>query len=179
MGIIFTTLVLTVAFSHYKPTLSADEIREEAKKLGMVEGDESASGNAVEKKNSTTTTTKTGTKTTTTKTTTEEPSEKDKEDSKKSEDSKESKDDKKESKTDSKKSEESSEDSNIKVVVTGGEVSDVVSERLEEKGLVKDGGDYNAWLVRHGYDNSIRPGVYYIEEGSSYKEITKILSRDN
>ena len=151
IGIIVTTLVLMVAFSRHKPTLSADEIRHEASKLGMVMPSESASGDA-------------------------ENEEKNTDDEKLKNVNDEKEPDKEKEEKEKKDDEEESSKKKVKIVVSGGDYSDVVSEHLMEKGLIKDAEKYNRWLIRNGYDDAIRPGVYYIEKGSSYREIIKALT---
>ncbi len=144
VGIIFTTLILMIAFSKYKPKMSADEIRHEAGKLGMVMPEETATGNAIKEvvKNE---------KITDNKVTDE-------------------KEDKKDKKT-------TKEEKKIRFVVKGGEYSDKVSEHLADEGLVEDGEKYNKWLIRHGYDSQIQPGVYYIKKGSTKTEIIEALTQ--
>ncbi|MBE5900602.1 MAG: endolytic transglycosylase MltG [Lachnospiraceae bacterium] len=189
VGILVTTIVLTIAFWRFKPTLTADEIRLQARKLGMVEAEEAdKQQEETEKKEDSK-----EDKPTEPEENQEKP-EDEKSENEKSEDEKEKKEesekesDKKEDskkdettgkedkKDDSEKEDKEKEPRKIRFVVSGGEFSDVICEHLKEKGLIKNAERYNRWLGRHGYDNMIQPGVYRIKEGSTYKEIAEILS---
>lgn len=204
VGILVTTIVLSIAFFRFKPTLTADEIRLQARKLGMVEAEEAEKQNTEKETNE-----KENTETNK-KEDPEDPSKQTEDPKKDAEDTKEEaekekdteKDSKKEDSTekDSKKEDSAEKDSKkedsekestaqkteekkdeeepkkIRFVVSGGEFSDVICEHLKDKGLIKNAERYNRWLGRHGYDNKIQPGVYHIKEGSTYREIAEILS---
>lgn len=64
----------------------------------------------------------------------------------------------------------------IDFVIRGGQFSDVVSNNLAKAGLVPDGESYNKWLMRHGYDGKIQPGTYRIRMGATFKEIALIIT---
>lgn len=165
VGMIVTTLVFAIALMRYEPELSADEIRQKAAKLGMVMAEETASGNAQEKVD-----------------TTESDVIKEKDDTKESSDSEEKDDTKESSAVEEKNSDEekssrtTKETQKVRFVIQGGEFSDVVSNNLESKGLVKDGEAYNKWLMKHDYDGEILPGVYYIDSDATYQEIAEIIT---
>ncbi|MGN0312775.1 MAG: hypothetical protein ACI4CC_08365 [Lachnospiraceae bacterium] len=171
VGIIVTTLIFTIALLRYQPTLSADEIRKQASKLGMVMQEETASGNAESKQ--------------AVKEDSQQPTDilDSKEDSKS--ESKEDNDVTKEPEKDvdskdttASEEKEEVEVTTIRFVVRGGQFSDVVSNNLAEKGLVPDGEEYNKWLMRHHYDQDILPGVYYIKSDATFKEIAEILTTE-
>lgn len=157
VGMIVTTLIFTIALLRYQPTLSAEEIRKQAAKLGMVMQEETASGNAEPEQKAE-----------------EETQQKAEEELHQKADTSEPED---EPNTESKQTEED-EVTIIRFVVKGGQFSDVVSNNLAEKGLVSDGEEYNKWLMRHHYDQDILPGVYYIKSDATYKEIAEMLTTE-
>lgn len=191
VGIIATTILLTIAFFRYKPVLSADDIREQARKLGMVEAEavvsksdeteeikeESQEDNKEDKKDDGTN--KENQEAEDSKKSEKESDKKDKDEKKKDKKDDSKSDDKEsdDSKSDDKKSDDDKKEEprRIRFVVSGGEYSDVICNHLKDKGLIRNAERYNRWLGRHGYDNKIQPGVYFIKEGSSYREIAEKL----
>lgn len=179
VGVIVTTLIFTVALLRYQPALSADEIRQQAEKLGMVMPEESASGDAKKSED-------------------DQRREESASDQKEEDVPNSQKDTQQETKTDGEKSDEKTQDQTasqeekkktdepekqeepvtIRFVVRGGQFSDVVSNNLAEKGLVPDGETYNKWLMRHHYDQDILPGVYYIKSDATYKEIAEMITTE-
>ena len=61
-------------------------------------------------------------------------------------------------------------------VVDRGASSDKVAEKLFKEGLVDDAAAFNRYLVENHYDSSIQNGTFQITEGASYEEISKILT---
>ncbi len=57
-----------------------------------------------------------------------------------------------------------------------GDWSSDVSRRLEELDLVKDAGEFDAYLERNGYSNRIKAGTFTISSGASYEEIAKMIT---
>ena len=170
VGIIITTIIMSIAFHFYKPSLSADEIKEMASKLGMVmaleQGVDTASGNAdesndVNKKES-------------------ESSDSNVDSNKDDASSKESNEesDKENTKEDVSNQEDNqdTEDEYVEVVIKGGEYSDVVSNKIYEAGLVKNAEKFNKWLIKHGYDSMVQPGKYKIKKGSTKTESATIIT---
>lgn len=156
VGILVTAIILSIAFSRIKPTLSADEIRKEALKLGMVE--ESSLDDKKDESNVNVD---------------EEEAAKEEEDSNK--DSESDNEDVDEP-SDEKETEDADEGEIIVFEVKAGEFSDVVSKNLKKLGFIKSAKKYNKWLMKHGYDNLIQPGKYEIKMGASYKEIAEIIT---
>lgn len=158
VGIIVTTLIFTIALVRYKPSLSADEIRQQAQKLGMVMPSDTASGDAERKTDAEGSTGQ------------EKPVSQEKE-------TPENDTPKNETKAKEDPATKTSEESSvIKFEVKGGQFSDVVSENLASKGLVPDAEEYNKWLMKHHYDSDIQPGVYYINSDATFKEIAEIIT---
>lgn len=153
IGIIFSTIILSIAFARFRPTLSAEEIRKEAYKLGMVDEsnqtDEDEANEEISKTDG---------------------GDKNLKEDDNSEANMDTPDESNEDVEDDKK------ENKIKITIKGGEYSDVVSEHLKEAGLIKDAEKYNRWLMKNGYDSKIQPGVYSIKKGSSYKEIAEIIT---
>lgn len=61
-------------------------------------------------------------------------------------------------------------------VVDRGASSDKVAEKLFKEGLVDDAAAFNRYLVENHCDSSIQNGTFQITEGASYEEISKILT---
>lgn len=171
VGIIVTTLIFTIALLRYEPTLSADEIREKAAKLGMVMPEETASGDAKEQQ-------MTEDKGSTEDGATTGEVQVDQNESQKPGENKDSTKDSPamSSDTEPDTKTEKEEVTTIRFVIKGGQFSDVVSNNLAAKGLVPDGEEYNDWLMDHHYDSSIQPGVYYIKSDATYKEIAEMIT---
>lgn len=173
VGIMVAAIILSIAFARFKPQMSADEIRKEAKKLGMVEAtevnnnqkDEESGSNKDEKNISGGNSEAQG---------------EDAEDKKIAENNQDdNKPDENKSDDDSDDEAESDDEKKVKFVVKGGEFSDVVSENLKDAGFIKNAERFNKWLMKHGYDSKIQPGVYYIKKGAKYKEIAETLTENN
>jgi hypothetical protein len=66
----------------------------------------------------------------------------------------------------------------ITFTIEKGMSSDKVSKLLVTKGLIKDAGDFNQYIISVGKASVIRVGTYTLSEGASYEEIVeKITSR--
>lgn len=65
----------------------------------------------------------------------------------------------------------------IEFEIFKGESSDSISNRLEEQGLIENGGVYNSYLCSNGYDRKLHFGTYQLKIGMSEEEITKIITR--
>lgn len=64
----------------------------------------------------------------------------------------------------------------VKFTIQRGDSSDEVARRLYEAGLVDDADQFNTYLMKHHYANSILPGTISIPAGSTYKKIAKLLT---
>lgn len=63
----------------------------------------------------------------------------------------------------------------VEFEVEQGESSDAVARNLFQNHLVDDAEAFNDYVVSNGYDSRFMPGHFSIPEGSSYEEIVKIL----
>lgn len=168
VGMIVTAIILMIAFSRFKPSLSNEDIIKEAGKLGMIMPDEDSKD---DKEN-------------------ESSSEDNKDDNN---DTGESDDNTKESESDPSddnddggqsdsddnsgdNNENPEEDEYVVFVIRGGEFSDVISNHLFEKGLIDDAEKYNKWLMDNHLDEDLQPGTYTLKKGMTYAEIAEILS---
>lgn len=64
----------------------------------------------------------------------------------------------------------------VRFIISGGEYSDVICQKLKEAGLIDDADSYNKFLVEENYDNFINPGVYDIPKNATYEEIAVLLT---
>ena len=64
----------------------------------------------------------------------------------------------------------------VTIRIVRGDSSYTVSRRLEEAGLVDDAGEYDTYLVNHGYAQSIRTGTYQIPVDASWEEIAQMIA---
>lgn len=161
VGILVTVVLLMIAFAKYKPNLSADEIRKEAYKIGMIDEPSEEPEQSLDV------------------TEREEPSmmpTDSMEPSQTPEPSKEPEASEKPSAEPEESDSTGNGEEEIVFVIKAGEYSDVISQHLEDLGLVKNAEKYNKWLMKKGYDSLIQPGEYVLKQGASYKEIAKIIT---
>lgn len=74
------------------------------------------------------------------------------------------------------KDKEDKDKDTVTVEVVGGDVSRVVSGKVQEAGLVEDAEDFNSFMGANGYANNLQPGTYKIKKGATYKQIAEILT---
>lgn len=63
------------------------------------------------------------------------------------------------------------------LTVYKGEHSLTVAKRMQELGLIEDYKDFDDYLCDKGYSRYVNSGVYKIEQGLSYEELAKIITR--
>ena len=184
IGVILTTLILTIAKADNKPLTDA-QIRQRALELGMIEGSalkltdvqeeskESApssepakdSGESVTAESSSVaestasapeSTSSEPAATTDTRSTAEA-----------------------ETSTDTQVETESTKEQVEVVTITikGGDSSYTVSKALAAAGMVEDAVDFDNYLCNYGYSRSIRTGTYEIRSEMTYEEIAKLIAR--
>ncbi len=61
--------------------------------------------------------------------------------------------------------------------IVSGMTSESVAELLEEKGVISDAKEFNAYVVEQGYAGSIRTGNYEIVPDAAYDEIINFICR--
>lgn len=64
----------------------------------------------------------------------------------------------------------------VSITIRSGDVSRIVSARVQAAGLVDDASDFNTFLGKHGYDRLLHSGTYEIAVGSTYEQIAKVLT---
>ncbi|WP_458457826.1 hypothetical protein [Pseudobutyrivibrio sp.] len=150
IGIIFSTLFLTICLyfgkdSLAKETISDAEIIKRATELGMVMTDEGLEENVGEDipKDSTA-----------------------KEESSSEESA---------SVEQQNTSEVTEEVKYVPFTVKGGESSEMVSKNLKKAGLIDSVDDFNKYLNKLKIDNLIQAGTFYVMEGSSYDDLAALL----
>lgn len=183
-GILFCAIILFVAnLTDRNKNVSEEYIREEAKKLGMVEEvkeddlskildqDSQANQNNVAKKEDT------QQKNSEEKVSTEAKSENTTEAVTEATEEKTTEEKTTEKATETKKKEEEKKETNKQVTITikSGMYSNVVAQMLKKKGVIDDVNKFDNYLNKHGYANRIAVGTYKIKIGASYAEIAKII----
>ena len=67
----------------------------------------------------------------------------------------------------------------ISITIYRGNSSNVVAKYLADAGLVESASQYDAYLCRNGYDKCICVGDFEIPMGSTEEEIAKIITKRN
>lgn len=65
----------------------------------------------------------------------------------------------------------------VDITINPGEGSYVISQKLEQSGLIDDAAEYDVYLCDNGYHTKLRAGVHKIPMGSTREEIAKLLCR--
>ena len=65
----------------------------------------------------------------------------------------------------------------VDITINPGEGSYVISQKLEQSGLIDDAAEYDAYICDNGYHTKLRAGVHKIPMGSTREEIAKLLCR--
>ena len=65
----------------------------------------------------------------------------------------------------------------VDITINPGEGSYVISQKLEQSGLIDDAAEYDAYLCDNGYHTKLRAGVHKIPMGSTREEIAKLVCR--
>lgn len=173
VGIIISTIILTIAFSVKSSYISDEEIIERASKLGMVMQDEIKSEEISEDDSQVNQDDKT--KTDDEK---DEPIEANTEYQKPSERKNESKE---VEKTDDNSADEAVINENKDVVnyipftIKAGQSSNDVAANLQKAGLVDDAESFNKYLNSTGVDGLIQAGTFYVSDQSTYDDLAAIL----
>lgn len=72
------------------------------------------------------------------------------------------------------------EEKTIIITINSGDGSRTVSDKLKEAGLIEDAAAYDAFLCRNGYDKKIASGNHEILQGASEEEIAiALMQRGN
>lgn len=65
----------------------------------------------------------------------------------------------------------------VDITINPGEGSYVISQKLEQSGLIDDAAEYDAYLCDNGFHTKLRAGVHKIPMGYTREEIAKLLCR--
>lgn len=65
----------------------------------------------------------------------------------------------------------------VDITINPGEGSYVISQKLEQSGLIDDAAEYDAYLCDNRFHTKLRAGVHKIPMGSTREEIAKLLCR--
>lgn len=66
----------------------------------------------------------------------------------------------------------------VKIKVSGGDDSGVVSRKLYNAGLIENAAEFDAFLMQHGYDKKIATGEKTFYTGESWQEIAEKLIKN-
>ena len=64
----------------------------------------------------------------------------------------------------------------IKIEISSGDSSVVVSKKLEQAGLVSSAVEYDQYLCANGYDKKLSVGVHLIPQNAEYESIALLLT---
>lgn len=166
IGILISTIILSISFAMKKSDLSDDEIIARAKELGMVMEDtgKDTIPKATETEDEIPKSTENGSDTGQTGA---QPG---------TENSGETSVD---AGTDGADGTQPSQDGTVvqkEFTVEVGDSSNAVSQRLQEEGLVDNAEAFNKYMVDNNYANFVLPGTVTIPEGAGYEEVAGILT---
>lgn len=65
----------------------------------------------------------------------------------------------------------------VTIVISQGDASDTVARKLYSAGLVENAGEFDAFLMQHGYDKRISTGTKTINKDDSWQEIAEKVTR--
>ena len=182
IGIIFSTLLLTICFyfgkdSLAKETLSDAEIIKRATELGMVMTDEGLEENvgedipkdsSIESKDKSSMNSK--------ENIIEEAVNESANESPKDSTAKEESSSEESASAEQQNANEVTEEVKyVPFTVKGGESSEMVSKNLKNAGLIDSVDDFNKYLNKLNIDNLIQAGTFYVMEGSSYDDLAALL----
>lgn len=71
---------------------------------------------------------------------------------------------------------ETADTSPLAITIEPGDSSNTVADKLFAASLVDDAAAFNKYLVDNKYDSSIQPGTFTIPKGTTYEEISKLLT---
>ena len=182
IGIIFSTLLLTICFyfgkdSLAKETISDAEIIKRATELGMVMTDEGLEENvgedipkdsSIESKDKSSMNSK--------ENIIEEAVDESANESPKDSTAKEESSSEESASVEQQNANEITEEVKyVPFTVKGGESSEMVSKNLKKAGLIDSVDDFNKYLNKLNIDNLIQAGTFYVMEGSSYDDLAALL----
>ncbi|RDU22402.1 hypothetical protein [Anaerosacchariphilus polymeriproducens] len=160
VGVIITTIILSISLYGRNKSLTDKEIIERAKELGMVE-QEKNKNNQSQKLQDLKEEQENQSKETENK---KKPEKKEQDIPKNKNENVEKKD------TTSEKTKEM-----IQVDITGGLGSNAIAELLFNAKLVDDAVAFNSFLTKNNYDEKLGAGAFRIPMGATYEEVAKIL----
>lgn len=169
MGIIFTTLIMTVSSVIHNNNLSDEEVIERAMELGMVmpdsekESENGLFGNKDDSESEGDSETESDPKTES-----EIPSETESEPATKDSETQE---------PESQTPPTQVEITQYVLHVTWGDTPKMIAKELEENGIIEEWSAFRDYLSDNGYAGKIRSGSYTITAGMSFEEIAKIITK--
>lgn len=175
VGVLVSTVILMIAFSKYKPQMSADDIIKEAKKLGMVmseykdgyvkdddmtQSDDEPSVESGDEQN------QDGTEENGGENGSGETSQNPNDNGTQSGESSENEN-----------GGNSTERTYVVLVIASGDTSEVVSQKLLTLGVIEDKDDFNKWLcITKGLGSKIICGTFEVPKDATYDEIAEIIT---
>ncbi len=80
-------------------------------------------------------------------------------------------------KNEKKKMQEEIDSSKKSLEIKAGEWSDTVSKRLEKMGVIDSAKDFDTYLSKNGYGESISAGTYTVSPSDTYKELAEKITK--
>ena len=172
IGIIITTIILTISYSGRKSELTDEEIIQRAEELGMVMEEDSLFPFENKEKESETESIA-GTEQTETENIAETEQQNETEDIAGMQKQPETEDMKETQQPETVAGTE--EVKTYRLTILPGEVAQNISNILEENGVIEDGYSFRKYLAEVGYTTLLKVGEYEIPYGASHEEIYQIL----
>ena len=160
IGVIVTTLIMTISSYIHNNNLSDEKIMKEALKLGMVMPEKTDDKDSLWEKNTQTNTetnSESVTETTETETTQTESV------------------DATENETETQIQEETQEPEYVSITVEDTDGARRVAIKLESAGVIDDATEFHSYLKKNGYAKVIRSGRFRIPVNATYEEICSII----
>lgn len=169
MGIIVTTLIMTISCVLHDNKLSDEEIMEKAAALGMILPESEKDSAESKPKETQTQDTKP-----------EEPKETEPKETESEEPKETESEEPKETESEEPSTEvppQHTETIQYVLHIKNGDTPRKIANELYENGMVDSATKFRSYIADHGYAGKIRIGTYTITKGMSYEEIAKIITR--
>ncbi len=168
LGILFSTVIMMVAFHTHGNHISEEEVVKRAGELGMVWADDEPAYSSEEIDTQTEPQTESQAKP-------EAETETEPEAETQSETQSESETESESERQTPPNTAQQGDDSSVTITVVKGEVCRTLAEDLAKAGLVADAEEFRVYMGDHNYASFIHVGEFEIPRGSTYEEIAQIL----
>lgn len=178
VGVMITTIILSIALNGKKESLTDQEIMKRAKALGMIQQEEDSSNSDETKEDADGTENSDKSETLQDLKDLEDSQTKDTQESTKPEEKSTTTapQTKKQEDTTDKNATANAQKEMVQVNIQGGLSSDSIAKVLFDAKLVDDAASFNSFLTEKKYDEKLEVGTFEIPKGATYEEVAKILT---